>query len=85
MMMPQFAKAMNIYSVIPATSCSCERSFSALRRLKTYLRSTMSQDRLSNLAILTIEPSFVNQVLTENMEDMIDTFGERSGRRALFF
>ena len=32
-----------ILAVIPATSCSAERSFSALRRLKTYLRNTMGQ------------------------------------------
>ena len=85
MMMPQLAKAIKIFSVIPATSCSCERSFSSLRRLKTYLRSTMTQDRLSNLAILAIEPLFVNKVLTEDMKEMIDTFGERAGRRAQFF
>ena len=29
--------------VMPATNASSERSFSALRRVKTYLRSTMSQ------------------------------------------
>ena len=31
----------SILAVIPATSCSAERSFSGLRRLKTYLRNTM--------------------------------------------
>ena len=59
-LMPEICKAMKIYSVIPATSCSAERSFSCLRRLKTYLRSTMLQERLSNLAIISIEPAFVN-------------------------
>ena len=85
MMMPELGKVVKILSVIPATSCSCERSFSCLRRLKTYLRSTMSQDRLSRLAILAIEPAFVNRVLTEDMQEMIDTFGEKSGRRSHFF
>ena len=37
---------------MPATNASCERSFSALRRLKTYLRSTMRQDRLNHLMLL---------------------------------
>ena len=40
---PEFSKMVHILAVIPATSCSAERSFSALRRLKTYLRSTMGQ------------------------------------------
>ena len=40
-MVPEFVKVATILAVIPATSCSAERSFSGLRRLKTYLRSTM--------------------------------------------
>ena len=39
----------DILAVIPATSCSAERSFSALCRLKTYLRDTMGQQRDSNV------------------------------------
>ena len=35
-MIPELAKAIDIFTVIPATSCSAERSFSSLRRLKTY-------------------------------------------------
>ncbi|ESO00286.1 hypothetical protein HELRODRAFT_83212, partial [Helobdella robusta] len=41
-----------IFLTIPVTTCSSERSFSVLRRLKTYLRSTISQLRLNHLAIL---------------------------------
>ncbi|KAF3834465.1 hypothetical protein F7725_025669 [Dissostichus mawsoni] len=37
--------------VVPASSAEVERSFSALRRLKTWLRSSMSQTRLNNVAI----------------------------------
>ena len=38
--------------VNPATSAAGERSFSSARRLKTWLRSTMTQTRFSNLTIL---------------------------------
>ena len=41
--LPVFYKASSILATIPATSCSAERSFSGLRRVKTYLRSTMVQ------------------------------------------
>ena len=43
---------MNLLLVLPATNATSERSFSALRRVKTYLRSTMTQLRLNNLLIL---------------------------------
>ena len=39
--------------VNPATSAAGEQSFSATRRLKTWLRSTITQDRFSNLTILS--------------------------------
>ena len=38
--------------VLPATNATSERSFSALRRIKSYLRSTMTQARLNHLIIL---------------------------------
>ena len=84
-MIPELSKVLQILSVVPATSCSTERSFSSLRRLKTYLRSTMGQERLSNLALLHIEREYVNKVIIEDMEDIINTFGERNGRQTLFF
>ena len=34
--------------------CQCERSVSALRRLKTYMRGTMAQERLNGLAALSV-------------------------------
>ena len=55
-------KLMKILAGIPACSCSTEHSFSSLRRMKTYLRNTMSQDHLANLAVMTIEPGYVNRV-----------------------
>ena len=44
-----------LYFTIPMNSASCERSFSCLRWLKTYCRSTTGQERLSSLALLAIE------------------------------
>lgn len=38
-------------------TCSCERSFSSLRRLKTWSRNSMSNERLDSLAIGYINPS----------------------------
>ena len=58
----------HLLAVIPATSCSAERSLSALRRLKTYLRSTMGQQRVSNIALINIERAYVNSVVNNDMD-----------------
>jgi len=39
------------FLVLSATTASSERTFSDVRRLKTYLRSSMAQDRLNSLAV----------------------------------
>ena len=44
--------------VMPATNATSERSFSALRRIKSYLRTTMSQQRLKNLMVLFIHRDY---------------------------
>ena len=44
----------NLILVMPATNSTSERSFSKLKLIKTYLRSTMGQSRLNHLVILSI-------------------------------
>jgi len=53
-MLPELKKLLCIMLVIPVSSCTSERSFSALRRLKTYIRSTMSQPRLNDISLLHV-------------------------------
>ena len=53
-MFNQVNKLLHIVLTIPVTTSTAERSFSTLRRLKTYLRSTMSQTRLNHLMLLHI-------------------------------
>uniref|UniRef100_A0A2S2PFM3 Zinc finger MYM-type protein 1 n=1 Tax=Schizaphis graminum TaxID=13262 RepID=A0A2S2PFM3_SCHGA len=53
-MLSEFSKLLQIMLIIPVSSCTAERSFSALRRLKTFLRSTMTQNRLNDIAILHV-------------------------------
>lgn len=48
----EIAIIVRLILVMPATNAVSERSFSNLRRLKTYLRSRMSQERLNSLMIL---------------------------------
>ena len=53
-MLGEVDKVLKIYFTIPVTTATAERSFSSLRRLKTYLRSTMTQLGLNNLFILYV-------------------------------
>ena len=52
-MLPMVLTMIKYYLVCPASTANAERSFSHLRRLKTYLRSTMTQTRLNSLLILS--------------------------------
>ena len=50
---PDVMQLLTFYSVCHAsTATSVERSFSHLRRIKSYLRNTMSQQRLVSLMLL---------------------------------
>ena len=51
-----------ILLTIPVTVASAERSFSKLKLIKSYIRSTMSQERLNGLAILSIEKHMLEQI-----------------------
>lgn len=49
---PNIYFILQLLATLPITSASCERSISSLRNLKNYLRSTMVQDRLNELAMM---------------------------------
>ena len=51
---PNIKELNKIICVIPVTTCTAERTFSSLRRTKTYLRSTIEEDRLNGLMLLNI-------------------------------
>ena len=52
--MSEICTVLKFIHVVPATNAVTERSASALRRVKSYLRSTMSQSRLNNLMLLHV-------------------------------
>ncbi|XP_068680521.1 zinc finger MYM-type protein 1-like [Montipora foliosa] len=83
--LPVLYKVASILPTISASSCSAEGSFSALRRIKIYLRSTMGQDRLSNIAVINIEREYANKTMQNDMQRIIDIFGRRSNRSSYFF
>jgi hypothetical protein len=60
--MPGVYKLAVLILTIPSTTASVERSFSALKRIKSYCRLTQSQERLSGLALISIEKQLLHQL-----------------------
>ena len=63
---PQINLLFDIYLAIPVSSSSAERSFSALKRTKTWIRNTLGKERLSNLAILNIEQDLAGTIVIDS-------------------
>ena len=60
----------------PLSACADARSFSSMKRIKTSLRNTMTDERLSSLAILHIH-NFDEDVNVDN----VAKFAHQKGRR----
>ena len=64
-------RLLTIACALPVSSCECERSFSTLRIVKKYLRSSMSDARLNNLILLGVHSARAEQL---NLNDVTDRF-----------
>ena len=71
-----------ILLVIPAINAVSERSFSAMTRVKTYLRSTISDCRLNDLMVLHVHKDRTDSL---NMVEVANTFVERNDSRHPIF
>ena len=67
-------KLIRLLLTIPASSCTAERSFSALRRLKKYLRSSMKANRLNHLSLIHVLSDLTNELLKNNRIKIINKF-----------
>lgn len=73
---------MVLLTVAPVSSCAAERSFSALRRLKTWLCTTMTQKRLNALAVCEAHQELLDDI---DLNLLCAEFSKRSDfRRKLF-
>ena len=73
---PNIQALVTVLCTLLVTSCSAERSFSGLKCIKTGLRSSMGNERLSSLALL-----HMHQDIPVNVEEIIDEFSRRHPRR----
>lgn len=74
----QVCTAIRLFCTLPVTSAEAERSFSKLKIIKNYLRSTMGQERVSSLATLSIEADIAKKL---DFRKVIDSFAQRKARK----
>jgi len=70
---------LTIVGTLPVSTATCERSFSTMKRLKTYLRSSIGNERMTGLALLSIHKD--HQV---DREKIMNYFVASSNRRSDF-
>jgi hypothetical protein len=68
---PNITTSLRIFVTMPVSVSSNERSFSKLKLIKTYLRNTIDQQRLTNLSIISIEHDLASKI---SYGDIISSF-----------
>jgi len=75
---PNLFKLIQVAITIPVSSATCERSFSAMRRVKNWLRTTVGQNRFTSLASICIERDITNNI---NNEKILNKFALTNNRK----
>ena len=82
LLVPQVVALLQFILIIPATNAISERSFSALRLLKSYLRTTTIQERLNYLMLLDVHKKRTDVL---DMQAVVTEFiGESEHRCGIF-
>ena len=76
---------LKIALTLPITSCESEGSFSQFKLIKTARRSTITESRLTSLALMKINRDRCNQLTsTENIKELVKIFAQLHPRRMKF-
>ena len=75
---PNVEIALRIYLVLMVSNCSGERSFSKLKLIENRMRTSMKQERLVNLTIMSIESDILHEL---DFADIISDFAKRKPRK----
>ena len=80
-------KLILIFLTIPYSTASVERSFSALKRIRIYLKNAQGQNRLSNLSLMSIEKSLLKRLMSTSVfyDNVITHFCGKRCRVELLF
>lgn len=85
--MPELYRLMCLVATVGATSAGVERSFSCLKRVKTFARNTIAQERLRNLGLIAVEKAMVKKLERDPRwyDRVIDEFATKSRRVELIY
>ncbi|KAL7824863.1 hypothetical protein SRHO_G00343720 [Serrasalmus rhombeus] len=75
---PNLTVALRVFLTMPLTVASAERSFSKLKLIKTYLRSSMNNDRLTQLAVISIENNVAQSI---SFDSILDKWASAKARK----
>ena len=81
-LLSQVVRMAKLVLVAATTNATSERSFSALRRAKSYLQNTMGQQRLNNIMVLHVHKERTDQL---NLVNIANNFIRGSDSRNLRF
>ena len=70
---------MRIFCTLPVTIASAERSSSKLKLIENFFKSTMTQERLFDLAVFSIESEITRKI---NFKEVINDFATMKARKA---
>ena len=75
---PNVYISLRMYLCLMVSNCSGERSFSALKRIKNYLRSTMKDEKLNYFSLTHIESEHLCKI---DSQDIINEFADKKCRK----
>ena len=81
-LLSQIRRLLQLILIMPATNATSERSFSTLRQLKNYLRTTMAQERLNHLMIMHVHKERTDKL---DLKSVLNDFVAGSEHRSSIF
>ena len=75
---PNVEIALRMYLVLMISNCSAERSFSKMKLIKNRLRTSMGNERLSHLTVMSIEADILREM---NFDDLVAEFAKKKTRK----
>jgi hypothetical protein len=75
---PHIHSLLQIFASLPVSTATPERTFSAMKVLKTYLRSRLTDDNMQGLSM-----AYIHKDIPVNIDDVIDHFALKNRRLQL--